>query len=58
MNEIRVHDGRGMIHPDTFAEDRLLLLPPAVCTLLVLFSRNHNVGLWSSNLVPALNCCF
>ncbi|KAN0138081.1 hypothetical protein V8E53_003970 [Lactarius tabidus] len=41
-NEIRVHDGRGMIHPDTFAEDRLLLLPPAVCTLLVLFSRNHN----------------
>ncbi|KAJ7070750.1 linoleate diol synthase [Mycena amicta] len=25
-----------------FAEDRLLLLPPAVCVLLVLFNRNHN----------------
>ncbi|KAN0138085.1 hypothetical protein V8E53_003974 [Lactarius tabidus] len=42
LNEIRVNDGRGMIHPDTFAEDRLRLLPPAVCALLVLFSRNHN----------------
>jgi linoleate 10R-lipoxygenase len=29
--------------PDVFAEDRLLLLPPGVCALLVLFSRNHNV---------------
>jgi hypothetical protein len=45
LNEIRVNDGRGMIHPDTFAEDRLRLLPPAICALLVLFSRNHNVGL-------------
>jgi linoleate 10R-lipoxygenase len=45
LNEIRVHDGRGMIHPDAFAEGRLRLLPPAVCALLVLFSRNHNVGL-------------
>jgi linoleate 10R-lipoxygenase len=42
LNEIRVHDGRGLILPDTFAEDRLMLLPPAVCALLVLFSRNHN----------------
>ena len=44
MNSIRIHDGRGMIHPDTFVEARLLLLPPAVCVLLVLFNRNHNVG--------------
>jgi len=43
MNKIRVRDGRGLILPDTFAEDRLLMLPPAVCVLLVLFSRNHNV---------------
>ena len=35
--------GRGLLLPDVFAEDRLLLLPPAVCALLVLFSRNHNV---------------
>ncbi|KAF9482553.1 linoleate diol synthase [Pholiota conissans] len=39
---VRNKDGRGMLHPDAFAEDRLLLLPPAVCTLLVLFNRNHN----------------
>ncbi|KAI0306151.1 linoleate diol synthase [Multifurca ochricompacta] len=42
LNKIRVRDGRGLILPDTFAEDRLMLLPPAVCVLLVLFSRNHN----------------
>ncbi|GJE94143.1 linoleate diol synthase-like and cytochrome P450 domain-containing protein [Phanerochaete sordida] len=39
---IRVLDGRGLLHPDAFAEERLLLLPPAVCGLLVLFNRNHN----------------
>ncbi|KZT65024.1 linoleate diol synthase [Daedalea quercina L-15889] len=42
QNKIRVRDGRGLLHPDTFAEDRLLLLPPAVSVLLVLFNRNHN----------------
>lgn len=42
LNKIRAGDGRGLLLPDTFAEDRLLLLPPAVCVLLVLFSRNHN----------------
>ncbi|KAI0695351.1 heme peroxidase [Cerioporus squamosus] len=42
LDKIRVRDGRGLLLPDTFAEDRLLLLPPAVCVLLVLFSRNHN----------------
>ncbi|KAF7294502.1 Heme peroxidase [Mycena kentingensis (nom. inval.)] len=38
----RKEAGLGLLHPDVFAEDRLLLLPPAVCGLLVLFSRNHN----------------
>ncbi|KAL4078615.1 heme peroxidase [Scleroderma yunnanense] len=42
QDKIRIKDGRGLLHPDTFAEDRLLLLPPAVCVLLVLFNRNHN----------------
>ncbi|EJD07240.1 linoleate diol synthase [Fomitiporia mediterranea MF3/22] len=42
QDKVRARDGRGMLHPDVFAEDRLLLLPPAVCVLLVLFSRNHN----------------
>ena len=56
LNEIRVHDGRGLILPDTFAEDRLMLLPPAVCVLLVLFSRNHNVRLRSSKSASVLKC--
>ena len=43
QNKVRVFDGRGLLHPDVFSEDRLLLLPPAVCVLLVLFNRNHNV---------------
>ncbi|KAI0059711.1 linoleate diol synthase [Artomyces pyxidatus] len=42
QNKVRVRDGRGFLFPDTFSEDRLLLLPPAVCVLLVLFNRNHN----------------
>ncbi|KAL0953741.1 hypothetical protein HGRIS_004930 [Hohenbuehelia grisea] len=42
QDKVRVRDGRGILHPDVFAEDRLLLLPPAVCAILVLFSRNHN----------------
>jgi linoleate 10R-lipoxygenase len=43
QDAIRDRNGRGLLHPDVFAEDRLRLLPPAVCTLLVLFNRNHNV---------------
>ena len=43
QNQVRKFDGRGLLHPDTFSENRLLLLPPAVCVLLVLFNRNHNV---------------
>jgi hypothetical protein len=50
--------GRGLLYPDTFAEERLLFLPPASSALLVVFSRNHNYiadkllkinerGLWS-----------
>ncbi|KAG1795206.1 heme peroxidase [Suillus plorans] len=42
QDKVRNKDGRGLLHPDVFAEDRLLFLPPAVCVLLVLFSRNHN----------------
>ncbi|KAH9940835.1 heme peroxidase [Epithele typhae] len=42
LKKIRVFDGRGLLVADTFAEDRLLLLPPPVCVLLVLFNRNHN----------------
>jgi linoleate 10R-lipoxygenase len=36
--------GRGLLYPDTFSEERLTFLPPAASVLLILFSRNHNVG--------------
>ena len=36
--------GRGLLYPDTFSEDRLQFLPPAASALLVIFSRNHNVS--------------
>ncbi|KAI0091665.1 linoleate diol synthase [Irpex rosettiformis] len=42
QDKVRTRNGRGTLRPDTFAEDRLLLLPPAVCVLLVVFNRNHN----------------
>lgn len=38
-------DGRGLLLPDSFFEDRLVFLPPAVTALLILWSRNHNVGI-------------
>ncbi|OJA13135.1 hypothetical protein AZE42_03642 [Rhizopogon vesiculosus] len=42
QDKVRIKEGRGLLHPDIFAEDRLLFLPPATCVLLVLFNRNHN----------------
>lgn len=35
--------GQGLLHPDSFADSRVLFLPPAAAVLLVLFNRNHNV---------------
>ncbi len=40
---IRHKDGRGRLLPDVFAETRLLNLPPGVCSIIVIFNRNHNV---------------
>jgi hypothetical protein len=34
--------GRGYLHNDTFAEERLILLPPASSAILIIFCRNHN----------------
>ncbi|KZT36643.1 heme peroxidase [Sistotremastrum suecicum HHB10207 ss-3] len=39
---VRLQDGSGKLHPDVFAEERLMLLPPSVSALLVIFNRNHN----------------
>jgi linoleate 10R-lipoxygenase len=32
----------GMLKPDTFADKRLIGMPPGVCVLLVMFNRFHN----------------
>jgi len=40
--KVRRNDGTGRLYEDVFAENRLLLMPPAVSALLILFSRNHN----------------
>ncbi|KAF5376137.1 hypothetical protein D9615_007704 [Tricholomella constricta] len=39
---IRAKDGRGMLSPDCFYDDRATFLPSAVSALLVLWNRNHN----------------
>ncbi|KAI6041267.1 heme peroxidase, partial [Pisolithus marmoratus] len=42
QKKVRIIDGRGLLRTDTFAEERVLPLPPAISALLVLFNRNHN----------------
>lgn len=44
-DSVRRCDGSGRLWEDVFADSRLLLMPPNVCALLVLFCRNHNVSL-------------
>lgn len=42
----------GTIHPDSIASERIMLMPPGVVAVLILFSRNHNAiaySLWSIN---------
>ncbi|KAJ7182581.1 heme peroxidase [Mycena crocata] len=41
-DSVRNKDGRGLLYEDTFADSRLLFMPPAACALLVILSRNHN----------------
>jgi hypothetical protein len=42
-SNIRMKDGRGMLWPDAFTEERLDTLPDSVPALLVLWNRYHNV---------------
>ena len=42
----------GTIHPDSIASERIMLMPPGVVAVLIMFSRNHNAiaySLWSIN---------
>lgn len=51
---VRRFDGTGRIHDDTFADLRMLGMPPPVVALLLVFSRNHNVSELIPNLVYIL----
>ncbi|KAI0313699.1 heme peroxidase [Amylostereum chailletii] len=42
QDRLRRKDGSGKLWEDVFADSRLLYMPPAACSLLVLLSRNHN----------------
>jgi hypothetical protein len=42
VNRVRRKDGTGRLWNDVFSDPRLIYMPPAVCALVVLFSRNHN----------------
>ncbi|KAH9010472.1 heme peroxidase, partial [Lactarius pseudohatsudake] len=42
VNKVRRRDGTGRLWDDVFSDGRLIYMPPAVCALLVLLSRNHN----------------
>ncbi|KAJ7740925.1 heme peroxidase [Mycena maculata] len=42
LKTVRNKDGRGRLYEDTFADSRLLFMPPSTCALLVVLSRNHN----------------
>ncbi|KAG8939990.1 hypothetical protein FRC04_005695 [Tulasnella sp. 424] len=42
LKKIRLNDGTGRIHPDTFADSRLLRMPLSTGALLIMYSRNHN----------------
>jgi hypothetical protein len=51
--QVRVRTyNNGLIHPDSIASERIMMMPPGVVAVLLLFSRNHNViaeGLLSVN---------
>ncbi|KAF3911304.1 hypothetical protein ABW21_db0203035 [Orbilia brochopaga] len=32
----------GRIHPDSVASERIMMMPPGVVTVMIMFSRNHN----------------
>lgn len=51
---VRRKDGTGQLWNDVFADSRLLLMPPSTCALLVLLSRNHNVGTISILVIDLL----
>ncbi|ETN41473.1 uncharacterized protein HMPREF1541_03409 [Cyphellophora europaea CBS 101466] len=51
QKRVRTYEN-GMIYPDSVASERIMLMPPGVIAVLLMFSRNHNeiaYSLWSVN---------
>jgi linoleate 10R-lipoxygenase len=44
VDAVRRKDGTGRLWEDVLADSRLLLMPPSVCALLIIFCRNHNAS--------------
>ena len=53
---VRRKNGTGQLWNDVFADSRLLMMPPSTCALLVLLSRNHNVGIIFILVDPPAEC--
>lgn len=41
QKRVRTYDD-GTIYPDSIASERIMMMPPGVVALLLMFSRNHN----------------
>lgn len=41
QKEVRTYED-GLIFPDSIASDRIMMMPPGVVAVLIMFSRNHN----------------
>ena len=41
QTRVRTYEN-GKIHPDSIASERIMMMPPGVIAVLIMFSRNHN----------------
>lgn len=41
QKRVRTYEN-GLIHPDSIASERIMMMPPGVIAVMVMFSRNHN----------------
>ncbi len=51
QKRVRTYEN-GTIYPDSIASERIMMMPPGVIAVLIMFSRNHNEiaqSLWSIN---------
>jgi hypothetical protein len=41
QKRVRTYEN-GLIYPDSIASERIMMMPPGVIAVLIMFSRNHN----------------